>query len=144
MTSPWQPFREPLRATLVRNGMIALVAGAVLSRWQGGLARWPMLTLLLLWLSLGGHLVELGFLNFLRPRLPAARAVQIGVRVVVWFIGGAALALGMKLTAMALGGFRSVQWPAWWRWGFVFIGIELVAHLVLQLRGRPSFYNGRG
>src|SRR5258705_12208782 len=144
MTSPWQPFREPLRATLVRNGMIALVAGAVLSRWQGGLARWPMLTLLLLWLSLGGHLVELGFLNFLRPRLPAARAVQIGVRVVVWFIGGAALALGMKLTAMALGGFRSVQWPAWWRWGVVFIGIELVVHLVLQLRGRPSFYNGRG
>ena len=25
-----------------------------------------------------------------------------------------------------------------------FIGIELVVHLVLQLRGRPSFYNGLG
>jgi len=28
--------------------------------------------------------------------------------------------------------------------GLAFIGIELVTHLVLQLRGRPSFYDGRG
>ena len=27
---------------------------------------------------------------------------------------------------------------------FAFIGIELVVQLALQLRGRPSFYNGRG
>ena len=31
-----------------------------------------------------------------------------------------------------------------WLGGLAFIGIELVAHLVLQLRGRPSFYNERG
>jgi hypothetical protein len=51
----------------------------------------------------------------------------------------------MGLTAMALAGFRLAHWPAWW-WlgGIAFIGIELVAHLVLQLRGRPSFYNGLG
>ena len=24
------------------------------------------------------------------------------------------------------------------------IGIELVVHLILQLHGKPSFYNGRG
>ncbi len=28
--------------------------------------------------------------------------------------------------------------------GMAFIGIELVVHLVLQWRGRPSFYDGRG
>jgi hypothetical protein len=28
--------------------------------------------------------------------------------------------------------------------GVAFIGVELVAHAVLQARGRPSFFTGRG
>ena len=140
----WQPYREPLRVTLARTGAIALVIGAVLARWSGGLAHLPLATLLGLWPSFGGHWVELWFLNCLRPRLPVARAVQVGVRVGLWFIGGIGLALGMRMTAMALTGFRPAHWPAWWLGGLAFIGIELAAHLVLQLRGRPSFYNGRG
>jgi hypothetical protein len=140
----WQPYKEPLRATLVRTGTIALVVGAILAWRGGGLARWPMATLLVLWPSLGGHVVEVGFLNFLRPRLPFARGVQIGVRVVVWFVGGIILAFAMMLTALALTGYRPLHGPAWWLAGFAFIGIELVAHLALRLGGRPSFYDGRG
>jgi hypothetical protein len=45
---------------------------------------------------------------------------------------------------MALSHSRRVYWPAWWLAGLAFIGIELAAHLVLQLRGRPNFYSGRG
>ena len=144
MTSQWQPFREPLPVTLLRTGTIAIVVGAVLAQFWGGLARWPMATLLVLWPSLGGHWVELWFLNWLRPRLSAARRVQVAARVGVWFVGGIGLAIGMGLTATAIGGFRLARWPAWWLGGLAFIGIELVAHLVLQLRGRPSFFNGRG
>jgi hypothetical protein len=48
---------------------------------------------------------------------------------------------------MALG-LRPMRWgawgSAWWVGGVAFIGIELVVHLALQVRGRPSFYNGRG
>jgi hypothetical protein len=145
MTSQWQPYREPLRITMLRTGMIAIVVGAVLARLWGGLARWPMATLLVLWPSFGGHWVEIWFLNWLRPRLSIARGLQVSARIGVWFVGGAGLAVGMGLTAMALAGFRLAHWPAWW-WlgGIAFIGIELVAHLVLQLRGRPSFYNGLG
>jgi hypothetical protein len=129
----------------VRTITIALILGAVLARWRGGgLAGWPMATLLALWISFGGHWVELWFLNWLRPRLPIARAVQVAARAAVWFIGGVGLALGMRLTALALAEFRPRHWIAWWIRGLAFIGIELVAHLVLQLRGRPSFYNGRG
>ena len=73
-----------------------------------------------------------------------ARGLQVAARVGVWFVGGVGLAIGMGLTAMALAGFRPAHWPAWWLGGLAFIGIELVTHLVLQLRGRPSFYNGRG
>ncbi len=144
MTSPWQPYREPLRSTLVRTGAIALVAGAVLTRWWGGLGRWPLATLLVLWFSFGGHWVELWFLNWLRPRLPVQRAVQAGARVGVWFVGGSGLALGAAVTALMLAGFRPAQWASWWLGGLGFVGVELFMHLLLQLQGRPSAYNGRG
>lgn len=140
----WQPFREPIRATLLRNGIIAIVVGAVLARFWGGMARWPTATLLALWPAFGGHWVEVWFLNWLRPRISPARGVQVAARVLVWFVGGTGLALGMILTARTLAWFRSAHWPAWWVGGLVFIGIELTAHLGLQMLGRPSFYNGRG
>ena len=145
MTAQWQLYREPLRVTLVRNGIIALVLGVLLAQLSGwSPARWPVSILLMLWPSFGGHWVELWFLNWLRPRLSSARSVQLAARVGVWFVGGTVLALGMGLTAVALAGFRPSQLPAWWVGGFAFIAIELVAQLSLQLRGRPSFYNGRG
>jgi hypothetical protein len=144
MTSRWQPYREPLRTTVLRTGMIAIAGGAVLARFWGGWARWPMATLLALWFSFGGHWVEIWFLNWLRPRLPGARGLQVAARAGVWFAGGIVIAMGVRAAAMALEGDHPAHWPAWWLWGLGFIGIELVAHLALQLRGRPSFYNGRG
>jgi ABC-type uncharacterized transport system permease subunit len=124
--------------------LIAIAAGTVLALFTGGLARWPMATLLMLWPSFGGHWVEIWFLNYLRPRISAARGVQVAARVGTWFLGGSGLALGMGVTAMALAGFRPAHWPRWWLGGVAFIAIELVAHLAMQLSGRPSFYNGRG
>lgn len=145
MTTPWQPYEEPLRTTLVRTIAIAFVMGAVFVRFAGGgVGRLPVAVLLMLWPSFGGHWVELWFLNWLRPRLSLSRGVQVAARVGVWFVGGTCLALGMALTAMALAGFQPSQWPALWLGGLAFIGIELVAQLALQVRGRPSFYNGRG
>jgi hypothetical protein len=135
---------EPLRVRLTRTLAIALIAGAALaSRW-GGLARWPITSALMLWPSLGGHYVELAFLDVVRPRLSPSRSVHALARVVVWFVGGVLLAVGMRLTAIALHAPSPLPASAWWIGGFVFIGIELVAHLGLHARGRPSFYNGRG
>jgi hypothetical protein len=143
MTTQWQPYREPLRITIFRTGMIAIVVGAVLARFWGGLARWPMAILLVLWPSFGGHWVEIWFLNSLRPQLSTAWVLQALARIGVWFVGGTALAIGMGLT-MALARIRLAHRPAWWLGGLAFIGVELVAHLALQLRGWPNFYNGRG
>jgi hypothetical protein len=139
----WQPHREPFHIALIRNGIISLVVGAVLAPWMGGITHWPIAALLVFWPAFGGHLVELWFLNWLRPRLPVARAVQVGSRVAVWFIGGIMLALGMRLTAMAVMGISRARWPAWWFGGIAFIVVELAVHLVMQLRGLPSFYDGR-
>jgi len=140
----WQPYRESLSVTLARTVGIALAAGGVLAYWWGGLGRWPLATALMLWPSLGGHWLELWFLNWLRPRLPDTQRVQLAVRLTVWFIGGVALAFGMWLTAIAFTGRRPAPWLTWWMAGFAFIGIELVVHIALQLRGRPSFFNARG
>ncbi len=145
VTAPWQPYREPLKTTLVRTGAIALVLGPALARYAlGGLARWPLGIVLMLWPSFGGHWLEIWFLNWLRPRLPVARPAQVAARAVAWFVGGTAMALGMSLTATALAGYRPAQWPPLWLGGIAFIAVELIAHLFLQLRGRPSFYNGGG
>jgi len=145
-TNPdWIPYREPLRTTLTRTITIAVVVAIAIVAFSGrDLRALPLAILLALWPTLGGHFVELFFLNWLRPRLPAARGVQVVARLVVWFVGGCVLALAMYLTTRVLYGFRPPPWKTWLIAGFAFIGIELVAHLVLQLRGCNSFYSGRG
>lgn len=139
----WQPFREPLRATLLRTGLIALIVASAIACLPGVPWRWPLLTLLVLWMSLGGHFVELFFLNGLRPRIPSGRAGQVLARLATWFLGGALLTLGMRLTAAAIED-STPRWPSWWIGGLAFIGIELVVHLVPLLRRVPNFYDGRG
>jgi hypothetical protein len=130
--------------TLTRTVGIAVIAGAALaSRW-GGLARWPLTSVVMLWPSLGGHYVELAYLHVVRPRLSESRAVHVLARIAVWFIGGALMLVGMRFTALALHAPRHLPLSAWWIGGLVFIGVELVAHLALHARGRPSFYTGRG
>ena len=147
MTLPltgWTPHRERLRTTLARTIGIAVVAGLVLATQWGGLSRWPIATLLMLWPSFGGHWLELWFLNWLRPRLPRRRLIQIAARLATWFVGGIVIALGMLITATTLVGPSSIPWTLWWVAGFAMIAVELVAHLPLRLRGAPSFFDGRG
>lgn len=144
MTTSWQLYREPLHTTLLRTITIALLAGGILAFSSHGRVSWPLATVLLLWFSFGGHWVELWYVNWLRPRLSPARPIQLVARVTTWLLAGTALGGGMILTARAIVGVWPIQSLVWWRAGFVFIGVELVAHLVLQVRGRASFYNGRG
>ncbi|MEO5924952.1 MAG: hypothetical protein ABIR70_14120 [Bryobacteraceae bacterium] len=125
---------EPFRTTLLRNGAIALAVGAALSFSMGGFSKLPIAFLVALWPSLGGHFVELFFLKFLRPSLPSLASRTV-VRLLVWFAGGIVLAYAMRLTGFG---------PQWWIGGIGFIGIELLAHLFLQLRGKSNFYNSLG
>ena len=77
-------FREPLRVTLLRTGLIGLVVGVIAASAQRRPASWPQWTAAALWFSFGGHWIELFFLNWLRPRLAPARWVQVIGRLVTW------------------------------------------------------------
>src|SRR5215510_13555467 len=140
----WEPYREPFRVTLTRTVSIALVAGAAVALSTGGIRRWPAISLLMLWPAFGGHWIDLLFLNGLRPHLPANRLIHLLSRLLVWFVGGVALAAGMQLTARLLFDSSPLFWLTWASAGAAFVGIELVAHAALHLRRRPSFYNGLG
>lgn len=98
----------------------------------------------MLWVSFGGHWVELWFLNWLRPRLSRSRVVQVAARVGTWFVGGVGLGLGIALTMRLSRLTRAVELPPWWVAGVAFIAVELIAHVALAARGRPDFYNGNG
>ena len=143
----WHPHREPLRTTLLRTVTIALAVGAAFALARRDLSRLPAAALLALWPALGGHYVELFFLNSIRPRLPAARPAQVPARLTTWYLGGAAVTLGVMLTARAMGVPPPARLPPWQACalgGLAFIALELLVHLVLHLTGRPSFFNGRG
>jgi hypothetical protein len=145
MTEPtFVPFREPLRTTLTRTFLIALVAGAIVSLRNGGLRGWPIATILMLWPSFGGHWLEYWYLNWLRPRLSPMRAMQVIARLATWFVGGIVLAVGLAFTALALTGSRPIPWHLWWAAGLAMIAIELAVHAFVGRRGRPNFFDGRG
>jgi hypothetical protein len=68
--------------------------------------------------------------------------MQVLARLLTWFAGGALLYTGMAVTA------RALSWQFWplercWVGGITFIGIELVVHALMALRGLPNLYDGR-
>ncbi len=137
----WQPFHEPLRATFVRTGLVGLAVGCVIAVVSGQLASWLQWTAFALWFSFGGHWVELLFLNWLRPRLPAARWPQVLGRVYTWLVAGTLLMIGARITVLSLS-TPAMRLPPWWLGGPVFLCVELLVHALPQLRGQPNFYNG--
>jgi hypothetical protein len=134
---------EPFARMLTRNVTIAVVAGVVIA----AVGRAPFLalpgTLLALWPSLGGHFVEIAFLDGVRPRLPRVPLAQASARLAWWLAGGALLGVALIATAHALQ-FAAPPWRWWWMGAPIFVCIELAVHATLALRGRSSFYSGDG
>jgi hypothetical protein len=135
-------IEEPLWRTLRRNIGIDVVVSAVIALWRHDFQRFLPVMLLALWPTLGGHYVEVAFVNYLRPRLPQAGAIQVLVRLLVWFAGGLLLYLGMTFTSRILP-IKPLPIRFWWCAGLLFVGLELGLHAILAIRGRSEFYGGR-
>jgi len=122
---------------------LAAVVGAVLALQRQDLTVLLPAATLALWFTLGGHYVELAFLNGLRARIPASRLAQGVARLLVWLSGGVVLYVCMAVTARALP-IAAPPLRLWWYGGFLLIGVELTVHGFMAVRGQPNFYNGRG
>jgi hypothetical protein len=138
-----EPFSEPWRATALRTGSLALAIGIAAGLYERRLAAVPLTTLLALWFTLGGHFAEVLFRNHLRGRIGGQVLVQAVARLIFWFGAGSALYAGVLATRAILTGREAAPWP-WWTGGGLFVGLELLVHLLLLARGQPSFYDGRG
>lgn len=136
-------FQEPLRRTLVRNVALAAGVGVVFALQRHRLRLLFPIAALALWFSLGGHYVELAFLNRLRARVSQGRLTQAGLRLLVWFAGGVVLYVLMAASARILP-LDPPPLRMWWYGGLLLIGVELAVHALLAVRGRPNFYSGRG
>lgn len=136
------PFSEPWRTTALRTGSIALGVGLGVGLYQRHLAVVPLVTLLALWFTLGGHYVELLFRNRLGPLLPSPGSRALA-RLGYWFLGGSVLYVLALATRAIFTGQRAVSWP-WWTGGVLFVAGELLIHLLMRVRQQPSFYDGRG
>ena len=58
MRQPVQPFTEPWRTTALRTGSLALAVGVGVGLLKRQLAVVPLVALLALWFTLGGHFLE--------------------------------------------------------------------------------------
>ena len=141
-TAP-EPFSEPWRSTALRTGSLALAIGIAVGLYQRRLAAVPLTALLALWFTLGGHFAEVLLRNRLRARIGGQVLMQAVARLIYWFGAGSVLYAGALATRAVLTGRGAAPWP-WWAGGVLFVGLELLVHLLLLARGQPSFYDGRG
>jgi hypothetical protein len=139
----WAREKELILRTLRRNIAISVVVGVVIAVARHAPFMAVPGTVLALWPSLGGHFVEIAFLDGVRHRLPRDRLVQASARVIWWIAGGTFLGAALIATAHALP-IAPPQWRWWWSGAPAFIGLELVVHSVLALRSRPNVYRGDG
>jgi hypothetical protein len=88
----------------------------------------------------GGHWLELIYINFIKFSLPKNILLLYLVRIVYWFLCSIPL-LFMANLVFDLFSYKA-HLPNWWVFGFVYIGIQLFMHAIMQIRYKKSFYNG--
>jgi len=78
----WKPFAEAWRATALRNGTIAVAIGLGVGLYTRQVASAFLASVLALWFTLGGHVLEVLFRNQLRPLIGGGALVQAVTRLV--------------------------------------------------------------
>jgi hypothetical protein len=121
---------------------IAVAVAAGITVFRHDFKVFLSVVMLALWTSLGGHYVEVAFANYLSARIPQAHWFQVGVRLLVWFVGGGLLYVFMIVTARILP-IKPLPPQLWWCGGLAFIVLELVLHAILAHRGNSDFYRVR-
>lgn len=143
-----EKFKEAFSKTLIRTVITATIIAAILffahafpSGDQTKLNLLIMIWLMVYIIVLGGHLLELIFINYLKFVLPKNIILLYVIRIAYWFLCAIPLIFGAGLIHNL---FVHKNGPMVYDYtfGVFYIGIELFMHAMMQIRFRKSFYNG--
>ena len=89
----------------------------------------------------GGHWPELWFINYLKFRLPHRVLVLYPVRILFWYAIGVILTFLSRFVVILISG-SDHGIGRWWEYAAIYVIIELIMHMFLQLVKKKSFWNG--
>ena len=145
-----EKIHEPFRRTLIRTTLTGLAVSIAFSFGQlknapGFNSKFSILFITFIYIGgvivFIGHYTELFFINYLRFNFSPKYIIQISIRIIYWYVSGCIL----YNSAMLLRGLlehKDLFAGNWYLGGIYFIGIELVANLLMQVMIKKSFWNG--
>ena len=143
-----EKYKEKIKNTLIRNFLIALLIGLIFTFVQFDnfndvtTKQLTINIISIFWISFGGHWIDILYLNYLRFQLPKKRHIETTTRLLWWYLGGTLLFTAVSITQNAFNSVTMIPLISWY-YGIIFILIEFVAHGIMQLVRKESFWNGK-
>lgn len=139
-----EPFLQTVIRTIITTTIIAIILVGLHLFPSGGLSKLTlsaMIWLMVFCVVFGGHWLELMFINRIKFALPENIFVGYGVRIAYWYLYSIPLFFVMNLVEN-LFAYHAGHLGSWAVFGFLYIGIQLFMHAIMQIRFKKSFYNG--
>jgi len=139
---------EPFIQTVIRTVVTTTIIAVILiwlhifpSGEKSKLALFEMIWSAIFCIVFGGHWLELLFINHIKFALPKSILLLYATRIAYWFLCSIPLFF-MAEFVINLFSDKTAHLGQWWRFGFFYIGIQLLMHAIMQIRFKKSFYNG--
>jgi len=139
-----ESFVQTLIRTILTTTIIAVIINWLHLFPSGGKSK--LILFEIIWsavfcIVLGGHWLELVFINRIKFALPKNILLLYFIRIVYWFLCSIPLFLMANLITN-LFSYKAGVPGHWWTFGFLYIGIQLLMHIIMHIRFKKSFYNG--
>jgi hypothetical protein len=139
---------EPLIKTVIRTILTATIIAGILYLahvfpydGKSKLTLFAMIWLVVFCIVIGGHWLELLFINSIKFALPKNILLLYFTRIVYWFLCAVPLFFCTNFI-MHVFLYDGLRLSHWFTFGIFYIGIELLMHAIMQIRYKKSFYNG--
>ncbi len=138
----FEEIDEPLRVTLSRTLTIAVVVGVVASFATHNIRMGFAIGLGALWPSVGGHWIELLWLNLIRKRLKPKVPILVALRLIYWWAWGFVIIFPAFYTIHVIAPSLPPM-PSPLLGGFGFLFVEMLLHGIFAMNHRPNAFDAR-
>ena len=139
-----ETFIQTVKWSIITTTIIAMILFLLRvfpTNGQSGLAVFGTIWSVIFCIYFGGHWLELLFVNHIKFILPKNIILLYFVRICYWFLCSILLFTLASLPDNLLS-HRTRHLGNWWTFGFLYIGIQLIMNVIMQIRLKKSFYNG--